>query len=362
MLSNGSLEHQNLAKVLREEQPGAFIKKQYNGNRLSSFLTALDKVLKQNEETPKDQRAHVVFIPVADARRMEGERDSINDSKASLIKKSIQKISNSGSTVVVPAGNQSHRVNGSEGKVIPAAYDETVTISSLERHKRGSVKLSRFSNYGKSIDAGIKLFQNRLNVNDSIQLNKNTRTAAMYAASGIAEYKADARSRTGTIPKTKHVLNEIYKQADKDDGMNGYRKWHNDPDGVQEPMLVIRGRGLEYTGDYLDDGEEKEDREETVTVTIHPVSDGTHQTIKYQVEEIFAPEWAFLHSWNNPETASPETFTVKCGMLASVNLQTKIKQKKSRDIPFIGDDTQTRSEQITISCDERKKVTWKPGK
>lgn len=360
MLTDGSLEHRNFAKVLQREDSGAFLKKQYNGNSVSSLLGALDEVQKMNEENPKDKRAHVVFLPVSDVRRVEGKRDSIKDGQARLIKKAIQTISENGSTVVVPAGNESARINGADGTVIPAAYEETVTISSLERYKRHPIRLSPFSNYGKSIDAGILLFENRLNVRGSIQLNKNTRSAAMFAARAIAEYKAEVLSETGKIPKTKHVLQEIYKQAETKNGMNGYSKWHKDPDGIQEPMLTIRGRGLEYTGDYYRD-EDEEEQEDKVTVTVHPVNDGTHQTIQYQVEEIFAPEWTFLHSWNNLEEASPKTFTLKCGMLSSVKLHTKVEQKPDLDMPFI-DDKQTRTDQITISCDERDEVTWKTSK
>lgn len=303
LFSNDDAEFENVTEVLKQDLSVQLFKKSYEKNDISSILSALDEIQEFNRNHSLKERAHIAYLPFSLSIKQLGSNSQ--NQKVNALRKALQSLHNDGTTVIVPAGDQSERIKQKNNTIVPAAFDRTLTFSSLEKAQQGDsasgqpssgngkLKLSDFSNFGNAVNSGVLLNDQRLNRN-GIQLAKSTRTAALYGVKAAATFQAQALAETGMIPSPDLVKREMKKQAVE----VNQKQWINDPTGHQEPLLNVDM--------VFGDRKKKTDDNPTVEVTIPANPRG--KTFEYKKE---GSGWYFLHS-NWPGSDEARTFEFTC--------------------------------------------------
>lgn len=388
MVSDDSTELYKLKEALKKDSAVNLKTRTLQNRNVSSLLKVLDKVQKYNNEHSEQKQAQILFLPVAiSLKTVNGGKT--DKSRISTLKNSIQTLHNNGTLVVAPAGDQSRRISNSSGQVVPASFKKTLTFSSLEYYEpkdkdenkdKGLIggiidgikdslntkklRLSKYSNYGKEVNFGVKLTERRLQL-DNMKLDNSTLTAALFGVKEAAQYQAKVFARTEMYQTPDHVQKAMKRQSkSKHQSM-----WDKDPDDFQEPLLNL---DMTY---YKEDVREDDYHKPGIPGPGTPGNGGVQNTVEVQVHPYFEPTsawvqdvkyqrygettWHHLHRWTSGGTGlgagMPQTFEINCGSSSAIRLRTEVQNQ-----PGQGPRIEPKIEQTTVNCGREFPFNWMP--
>lgn len=136
---------------------------------VDDFISGADWITGQNQN---GNQFHIAYLDAVLSDIPRKKQELLHDAIRSLVK--------SGTSVVVPAGNQGRKISKDKSTVLPAGFSETITVASLDS---GFLRLHEKSNFGPEID----LATNPENT-DLRDVMPPSQGAALNAIRLIAEY------------------------------------------------------------------------------------------------------------------------------------------------------------------------------
>lgn len=147
----------------------------------AALIDALDWIVRFNEN--QSGTINAAYFPLT--------MPALNQSK-DLLRKSVNRVFQSGTTLIVPAGDQDRPIKTRNTSMVPAAYENTLTtggIRVLDGETNVKVEYAPDSNYGAPVD--VVTFFERYPANDSITPDRtsswNAATATRVTSNLIAE-------------------------------------------------------------------------------------------------------------------------------------------------------------------------------
>lgn len=134
----------------------------------------------QRNRTPNNAPVHVAYLNVAFSL--------MDENKRAVLRKSIRRLRDQGTVVIVPAGDQGKRFKNDQSSIVPASFPETISISALRGNgKTDSAEIAPYSNRGELVDFGYRVKPE----------NQSTSYSAAAGTFAAAHILADLFQRSG---------------------------------------------------------------------------------------------------------------------------------------------------------------------
>lgn len=160
------------------------------------IMNRLEEVALRNQRTDgRSQNVHLLYLGASQVLT--------SRKKQTALQKAVRNVVETGTTIVVPAGDQRRAIRSSvnNSMVVPAAYSETITVASFTLDTDPDPLMYPKNNVGPEID----LYDPAV--------TGGTRASALDVTRRVVNYVKEAYEKSGNIPGSKTVLKAIHQQT-----------------------------------------------------------------------------------------------------------------------------------------------------
>lgn len=215
------LDHLTLYGDVRPAVQDLQVIPDFGAPRSGDVIAAMDWLLQRSDE----HQPHIALINSTFTIPTSGEKSAFHTA--------VQKLRETGTTVIVPAGDDARNIRTKDSEVLPAAYTEVLTFSALHHvtssspdqpHPEPRSKLTEYSNYGQEVDFTDHLLKSQ---------PQGTSFSAVTGGFAAMHYIAEALYK-GAEEK---ITPSLIQQAMEAQAHQPEEGWANDPDGSTEPLV-----------------------------------------------------------------------------------------------------------------------------